>query len=88
MKLTAVVFCFALTVSPVLTLAGQDQVPKNIAESVGGALFWTEGQFLAVAEAMPEDKYLFVPSGGNFEGVRSFAEQVKQRSVCELRILQ
>jgi uncharacterized damage-inducible protein DinB len=77
MKLTVIVSFLALTVSPVLTLAGQDQVPKNIAESVGGALSWTEGQFLAVAEAMPEDKYSFVPTGGNFEGVRSFAEQVK-----------
>lgn len=26
---------------------------------------------------MPEDKYDFIPSAGNFEGVRSFAEQVK-----------
>jgi uncharacterized damage-inducible protein DinB len=76
MKLTVIVYFLALTVSPVLTLA-QDQVPKNIAESVGGALSWTEGQFLAVAESMPEDKYSFVPSSGNFEGVRSFAEQVK-----------
>jgi hypothetical protein len=34
-------------------------------------------KFLAVAEAMPGDKYSFIPSGGNFEGARSFAEQVK-----------
>jgi uncharacterized damage-inducible protein DinB len=77
MKLTVVVFFLSLTACTVLTLAAQDQVPTNISESVGGALSWTEGQFLAVAEAMPEDKYSFVPSGGNFEGVRSFAEQVK-----------
>lgn len=57
--------------------AQQEQIPKSIAESVGFALNWTEGQFLSIAEAMPEDKYSFIPSGGNFEGVRSFAEQVK-----------
>jgi uncharacterized damage-inducible protein DinB len=67
----------SLTVSAIPALAQQDEVPKNIAESVGNSLSWTEGDFLTVAEAMPEDKYSFVPSGGNFEGVRSFAEQVK-----------
>ncbi|MBZ5598092.1 MAG: DinB family protein [Acidobacteriia bacterium] len=57
--------------------AQQDDVPKNIADSVGGALSWTEGQFLSVTEAMPESKYSFVPTAGEFKGVRSFAEQVK-----------
>jgi len=62
---------------PISAVAQQDDVPKNIADSVGGALHWTEGQFLGVAEAMPESKYDFVPSAGEFKGVRSFAEQVK-----------
>jgi uncharacterized damage-inducible protein DinB len=57
--------------------AQKDEVPKDIAESVSKSLEWTEGQFLAAAEAMPEDKYSFIPTAGNFEGVRSFAEQVK-----------
>jgi uncharacterized damage-inducible protein DinB len=57
--------------------AQQEGIPKTIAESVGDGLHWTEGQFLSIAEAMPEDKYSFIPSAGNFEGVRSFAEQVK-----------
>jgi hypothetical protein len=30
-----------------------------------------------VAEAMPEDKYGFVPSSGEFKGVRTFAAQLK-----------
>jgi len=59
------------------TVAQENDVPKNIADSVGGALRYTEGQFLGVAEAMPENKYAFVPTSGNFKGVRSFAEQVK-----------
>jgi uncharacterized damage-inducible protein DinB len=76
-KLTILIVFLGMALSPLRTLAQQDEVPKNIADSVGGPLSWTEGQFLAVAEAMPEDKYLFIPSGGNFEGARSFAEQVK-----------
>jgi uncharacterized damage-inducible protein DinB len=66
-----------LLLVPASQAAQKDAVPKNIAESVGGALQWTEGQFLGVAVAMPESKYDFVPSAGEFKGVRSFAEQVK-----------
>ena len=58
-------------------MIAQDKIPKNIADSVAGALSWTEGQFMATAEAMPEEKNSFVPTAGNFEGVRSFAEQIK-----------
>src|SRR5947209_7748489 len=57
--------------------AKQDDVAKSIAESVGGTLQFAEGNFLGVAEAMPEDKYFYIPTGGNFDGVRSFGEQVK-----------
>ena len=57
--------------------AQSDEVPKTITESVAEPLRYTESQFLSVAEAMPEDKYSFVPTAGNFKDVRSFAEQVK-----------
>src|ERR1700721_1026135 len=56
---------------------GQEQAPTTIAGSVGYTLNWVEGNFLGVAEAMPAEKYSFIPSQGNFAGVRSFAEQVK-----------
>jgi hypothetical protein len=36
-----------------------------------------ERQFVAAAEAMPEDKYLFAPDGSNFTGVRTFALEVR-----------
>jgi len=54
-----------------------DEVPRSIAESVSGTLQFAEGNFLGVAEAMPDNKYSFVPTAGKFDGVRSFAEQVK-----------
>jgi hypothetical protein len=46
---------------------------------VGGILSYTEDQFLSIAEAMPAEKYSYIPNapGGDFKGVRSFAEQVK-----------
>src|ERR1700674_4156675 len=36
-----------------------------------------EHEFVAAAEAMPEDKYSFAPTNGEFKGVRTFAEQIK-----------
>jgi len=56
---------------------GQNEIPASIAESVSGPLQFTEGSLLGLAEAMPEDKYSFVPTAGKFEDVRSFGEQVK-----------
>ena len=70
-------FC-ALAVGAIAeTAAAQADVPPSIAESVSGTLQFVEGSFAGVAEAMPEDKYSFVPTTGNFDGVRSFGEQVK-----------
>lgn len=40
----------------------------------------TEEQLVPAADAMPEEKYGFAPTGGKFEGVRTFAEQVKHLS--------
>jgi hypothetical protein len=53
-----------------------DDIPKSIAESVSGTLQFAEGNFLGLAEAMPEDKYSYVPTVGKFDGVRTFGEQV------------
>jgi len=57
--------------------AQKDEIPKSIAESVSGPLQFAEGNFLGVAEAMPEDKYSFIPTTGKFDDARSFGEQVK-----------
>jgi len=61
----------------VAALAQSEQVPKTIGDSVGSSLKWAEEQFYSTAEAMPEAKYSYVPSAGNFKDARSFAEQVK-----------
>jgi len=57
--------------------AQPDDIPKSIAESVSGPLQFAEGNFLGVAEAMPEDKYSFIPTTGKFDDARTFGEQVK-----------
>lgn len=39
-----------------------------------------EQVILSAADAMPADKYQFIPTDGEFKGVRTFAEQVKHLS--------
>jgi uncharacterized damage-inducible protein DinB len=73
---TIFVFVGVILVAPA-AFAQKDEIPKSISESVGFSLGWAERGFLGVVEAMPEEKYSFIPSQGNFEGVRSFGEQVK-----------
>jgi hypothetical protein len=51
------------------------RVPWNKTSETFVALL--EKQIVAAAEAMPADKYSFVPTVGEFGGVRTFGEQVK-----------
>jgi len=45
-----------------------------------------ERETVSIAEAMPEDKYNFAPTNGNFAGVRTFAQQVKHIATTNDRI--
>ena len=51
--------------------------PKSIAGELDRAVGGVEKEFVPAAEAMPEDKYSFAPSNGEFKGVRTFEQQVK-----------
>jgi hypothetical protein len=55
------------------------QAPQNptIASTLDFQLSIVEFEFVSAAEAMPEDKYSFAPTNGEFKGVRTFAQQVK-----------
>jgi hypothetical protein len=50
-NLTVIVFLSFASILVAAVDAGKEEVPNNIADSVGGALNWTEDQFLAAAEA-------------------------------------
>ncbi len=43
-----------------------------------------EQEVVSAAEAMPEDKYSFAPTNGEFKGVRTFTEQVKHIGFASL----
>src|SRR6266478_5337308 len=50
---------------------------KTLSQVVDSATARLERDFVPAAEAMPEDKYSFAPTNGEFKGVRTFAEQIK-----------
>src|ERR1039457_6286490 len=77
------VACSLLVLVLTMTMAGAAQAakPKEERRTVTDVLDHTvlnmEHEFVPAAEAMPEDKYGFAPTGGEFKGVRTFAQQIK-----------
>src|SRR5271170_6632399 len=58
----------------------QDAKPaehRTVAQVLDRSISGVENEFVPAAEAMPEDKYDFAPTSGDFKGVRTFAQQVK-----------
>src|SRR4029077_17851895 len=56
----------------------KEMAPKGTMASIMDQhLSIVEREFVSAAEAMPEDKYSFAPTSGEFKGVRTFAEEVK-----------
>ncbi|HWG37381.1 MAG TPA: DinB family protein [Terriglobales bacterium] len=64
-------------------LWAQAPVPATIAQSINRQLDSTAREVIGAAQAMPEAKYDFAPSAGmgNFNGVRTFAQEVKHVAV-------
>jgi uncharacterized damage-inducible protein DinB len=55
----------------------KQEAPRSVSEVMDRAVKSVEGEFVPAAEAMPEDKYSYAPTGGEFKGVRTFAQQAK-----------
>src|SRR5947209_17392030 len=59
-------------------VASTAQQPPPTVTSVLNMLYGVvEREVVSAAEAMPEDKYSFAPTNGEFKGVRTFSQQVK-----------
>jgi len=50
---------------------------RTLSQVLDGSVKIVESEFVPAAEAMPEDKYDFAPTTGEFKGVRTFRGQVK-----------
>jgi DinB superfamily len=51
--------------------------PKTVSEVLDRSVTNVEKEFVPAADAMPEDKFSFAPTTGEFKGVRTFEQQVK-----------
>jgi uncharacterized damage-inducible protein DinB len=50
---------------------------RTVTQVLDHAVTNVEHEFIPAVEAMPEDKFDFAPTNGEFKGVRTFAKQVK-----------
>ena len=66
-----------MSLSLAAVAAAKPPAPKSVGEALDGELSWLERDLVPAVEAMPEDKFNFVPTAGDFKGVRSFAQEVK-----------
>lgn len=51
--------------------------PHSVGQVVNNSISNIENELVSAADAMPEDKYSFAPTSGEFKGVRTFAQQLK-----------
>src|SRR6266481_5322422 len=77
-KLSCLAYCM-LALAP--CVAAQNSKVKDEHRTVTQVLDRTvsnmEHEFVPAAEAMPEDKFGFAPTNGEFKGVRTFGQQIK-----------
>src|ERR1700732_724538 len=62
--------------TPAQGQAAQAQPAPSVASTADAEVSIIERELVALAEAMPEDKYNYAPTNGEFKGVRTFAVQV------------
>jgi hypothetical protein len=83
MKKTGIIktiFCFVictLVLAAGASAQAKKETPRTVTEVLSNTVKNLEHDLVPAAEAMPEDKFSFTPSNGEFKGVRTFAEQIK-----------
>jgi uncharacterized damage-inducible protein DinB len=71
------VCCLLLLAVGAAQSAQPKDAPRSVAQVLDSSAGNMEHEFVSAAEAMPEDKFGYVPTTGEFKGVRTFAQQVK-----------
>ena len=66
-----------LTVAAAAQAAKPKEEHRSVSEVLDRTVLNMEHEFVPAAEAMPEDKFNFAPTNGEFKGVRTFAQQIK-----------
>lgn len=55
---------------------------RSASLEISNWITYSEKELLGIAEDMPEDKYNFAPTNGEFRGVRNFGKQVKHAAAA------
>lgn len=55
---------------------------RSASQEVNEWVTYSEKELVGMAEDMPEDKYNFAPTNGEFRGVRNFGKQVKHAAAA------
>jgi hypothetical protein len=77
-KLGSVAFCLLLFAGVASAQGNKKNMEhRTVTEVLDRSVTNMEHEFVPAVEAMPEDKFGFAPSDGEFKGVRTFGEQVK-----------
>jgi len=66
--------------------AAKPTEPRSVSGVLNRSVHGVENEFVPAAEAMPEDKYSFAPTDGEFKGVRTFAQEVKHVAAVNYEI--
>ena len=91
-RFASLLLCCTLA-SPVLAIAQAKPDAPPVGSKVPPAQTYAkllgnfENEIVGAAEAMPEDKFNFAPTQGEYKGVRTFAEQVKHIARVQLLLL-
>jgi hypothetical protein len=76
-KFHAVCACLLWLSGIALAQAAKPAEPQTVSQVLDRSVTNVENEFVPAADAMPEDKYSFAPTAGEFKGVRRFEQQVK-----------
>jgi uncharacterized damage-inducible protein DinB len=66
-----------LTIAATAQTAKAKEVHRTLSQVLDATVKNMEHEFVPAAEAMPEEKYGFAPTAGEFKGVRTYAQQIK-----------
>jgi uncharacterized damage-inducible protein DinB len=77
-KINAIAVCvLALAAISVAQNAKKADEHRTVTQVLDRSVTNMEHEFVPAAEAMPEDKFGFAPTNGEFKGVRNFGDQIK-----------
>lgn len=79
--------CASLAAAQSKAKAKSAAEPITVAQQMDRMLSGVEQEFVSAADAMPDDKYDFAPTNGEFKGVRTFAQQVKHVAAVNYLVL-